>query len=141
MQTTIKVAQYRTLVRVAQACDPEITAKNRCLAKIEALQNEVDQHQKQIDAFDAGVRNLTGFPVEALIRKVIISGTDANGKPTKTTKYVPTDIVTYDEKNKEYIITTPGEEQPAEPVDKTIAPAETEETTAEPVNGDNALDW
>ena len=54
-----------------------------------------------------------------LVKKVIEPGVDVNGLPKKTTKYLPTDIVSYDEKHKQYIIsvddtpTTPTE--PTEP--------------------------
>lgn len=125
MKKEISVQQYRSLVRIAQACDPSVAKKNALAAKIAALQEQIDCEQANIDAMDAGARAMTGLPIEALIKKVIIPGTDANGKPTKTTKYVPTDILTYDEAKKKYVITV-GEDEPAD------APVE-EET---PVTGD-----
>jgi len=55
-----------------------------------------------------------GFPVDALVKKVIEPGVDVNGQPKKTTKYLPTDIVSYDEKHKQYVITLPDDKTPSE---------------------------
>lgn len=104
MKKEITVQQYRTAVRVAQACDPLITKKNNVKAKMQKLQEEVEEYQAQIDALDAGIRKIIGFPVEALVKKTITPGVDGNGKAIKTTKYVPTDIVSYNEETKKYEI-------------------------------------
>ena len=136
MKKIITVQQYRSAVRVAQACDPFITKKNSIKAKIDKLQEEYDFYDGQVAAMDAGIRKVIGFPVEMLIKKVIIPGTDSNGKATKTTKYVSTDIVTYDEEQKKYIITTPDEEA-ADNAPVAGDPVE----PADAVDGDNALNW
>ena len=67
-----------------------------------------------ISALEAGIKSIIGFRTEELVKKVIEPGTDKNGKEIKTTKYVPTDIVTYDKDKKQYVITTPDEESNTE---------------------------
>lgn len=47
------------------------------------------------------------------------------GKPVKVTKYVPTEIVSYDKEHKQYIITTP--DSPAELTEEDIPEAEISE--------------
>lgn len=131
-EVIISVSQYRSLIRIAQACDPSVTKKNALAAKIAVLQEQIDFEQANIDAMDAGARAMTGLPIEAIIKKVIIPGTDANGKPIKTTKYVPTDIIAYDETRKKYVITIDDDEPADAPVEEE-APV-----VAEPVAEDNA---
>ena len=47
------------------------------------------------------------------LKKVIepTGATDKTGKPIKVTKYLPTDIVSYDEQKKEYVINVPDNEE------------------------------
>jgi len=62
--------------------------------------------------------------VADLVKKVIepTGKTDPKtGKPIKVTKYLPTDIVSYDEATKEYVITVPEEGE-------TVVPPTTEDT-------------
>lgn len=112
--------------RTAQLCNPTIQARNSIRKKIEALATEYNNYDAQVKSLEAGVRQITGFSVEQLVQRVVEpavneDGTpklDKDGKPVKTTKYVPTSIVSYDKEHKQFVITTPD--------------------TAEPVEGDNA---
>lgn len=63
---------------------------------------------------------MVGVPVYKLVKKVIEpTGTmGKDGKPIKVTKYLPTNIVSYDEQKKQYVITLPDE--------NTIVPPTTE---------------
>ena len=64
-----------------------------------------------------------GFHVTDLVKKVIepTGKTDAKtGKPIKVTKYLPTEIVSYDEATKEYVITVPENEPVNEGSDNDI---------------------
>lgn len=111
MEKRISVNEFRSAVRVAQACNPLIIKRNSFLKKIEKLQEEYGAYDAQVKALESGIKTLLGVRVEDIVKKVIEPGTDSNGKPTKTTKYLPTDIVTYDKEKKQYIINIPEGEQ------------------------------
>ena len=102
--------------RVAQACNPIMSKRESVKAKIQKLQEEYAFYDKQVSALEAGIKNVTGFRVEELVKKVIEPGIDANGKPKKTTKWIHTSIVSYDAEKKQYVVTIPETSAPAEPV-------------------------
>ena len=112
MEKRISVTEYRAAVNIAKACQPITTKRETIKAKMAKLQEEYDAYDKQIIAFEAGIKNLTGFRVQELVKRVVeTTGTDPKtGKPIKTTKYVPTDIVKFDDVNKQYVIITPDAE-------------------------------
>ena len=112
MEKRISFDEFQSVKRVAQACNPLKVKKDKVQAKIEALQAEYKAYDTQISALEAGIKSIIGFRTEELVKKVIEPGTDKNGKEIKTTKYVPTDIVTYDKDKKQYVITVPDEETP-----------------------------
>lgn len=107
MKKRISFDEFQSVKRVAQACNPLKVKRDKVQAKIEALQAEYNAYDTQISALEAGIKSIIGFRTEELVKKVIETGTDKNGKEIKTTKYVPTDIVTYDKDKKQYVITTP----------------------------------
>lgn len=110
MKKSISFDEFQSVKRVAQACNPLKVKRDKVQAKIEALQAEYNAYDTQISALEAGIKSIIGFRTEELVKKVIESGLDKNGKETKTTKYVPTDIVTYDKDHKQYVISIPDEE-------------------------------
>ena len=81
--------------------------REKIKAKIEALNKEYNDYDTQIASLEAGIKQVVGFRVEELVKKVIEPGVDANGQPKKTTKYLPTDIVSYDENKKQFIVSIP----------------------------------
>lgn len=115
MEKRISYSQFQSVKCVAKACDPLITKRNKLGEKIKKLAAEFNDCNTQVDSLQAGIVAVIGLPVEKLVKKVIEPGVDVNGQPKKTTKYLPTDIVSYDEKHKQYVITTPdAEETPSE---------------------------
>lgn len=109
MEKRISVTAFRSVKNVAKAIDPTIRKREAVKKKIEALAEEYKVYDKQVSTLEAGIAETIGFRVEELVTKVVeTTGTDANGKPIKTTKYVPTNIVSYDEKAKQYVITVPN---------------------------------
>lgn len=114
MEKRISFDEFQSVKRVAQACNPLKVKRDKVQAKLEALQAEYNSYDAQISALEAGIKSIIGFRTEELVKKVIEPGTDKNGKEIKTTKYVPTDIVTYDKDKKQYVITTPDEESNTE---------------------------
>lgn len=117
MEKRISYSQFQSVKRVAQACDPLIVKKSKLKEKIEKLAAEYKDYDMQIASLEAGIKSVVGFRVEELVKKVIEPGVDQNGQPKKTTKYLPTDIVSYDENTKQYVITTPDEEKEENPSD------------------------
>lgn len=156
MEKRISYSHFQQTKNVAKTIDPILRQKARIQAQIDGLEEEfkqkaeealeklkqkikddmakkqaslvaqLEEKDKDIAVFEAGIVNNIGFHVTDLVKKVI--ETDANGN--KTTKYLPTDIVSYDSTTREYVITVPDEEQPeAEAAPE--APAEEAEAPAE----------
>ena len=86
--------------------------------KLEALNAELQAKDGQIEALESGVVKIVGFHVTDLVKKVMEPNgkIDDKGNPIKVTKFLPTDMVSYDEQKKEYVITTADDaEQPIVP--------------------------
>ena len=124
MEKRISYSQFQSVKCVAKACDPLISKRAKLKEKIDKLTAEYDGCDTQIKSLEAGIVTVIGFPVDMLVKKVIEPGIDVNGMPKKTTKYLPTDIVSYDEKHKQYIISV--DETPCSPNTPTTS---TESTT------------
>ena len=107
MEKRISFDQFQSVKRVAQACNPLMVKREKIKAKIEALNKEYNDYDTQIASLEAGIKQVVGFRVEELVKKVIEPGVDVNGQPKKTTKYLPTDIVSYDETKKQFIVSIP----------------------------------
>lgn len=110
MEKRISFDQFQSVKRVAQACNPLMVKREKIKAKIKALAKEHKDYDTQIASLEAGIKQVVGFRVEQLVKKVIEPGIDANGQPKKTTKYLPTDIVSYDEQHKQYVINIPDDD-------------------------------
>lgn len=126
MEKRISFDQFQSVKRVAQACNPLMVKREKIKAKIEALNKEYNDYDTQIASLEAGIKQVVGFRVEELVKKVIEPGVDVNGQPKKTTKYLPTDIVSYDETKKQFIVSIPDDNPEEEP--KSFS--ESEETTS-----------
>jgi hypothetical protein len=115
MEKRISFDQFQSVKRVAQACNPLMVKREKIKAKIEAFNKEYNDYDTQIASLEAGIKQVVGFRVEELVKKVIEPGVDANGQPKKTTKYLPTDIVSYDENKKQFIVSIPDNASEEEP--------------------------
>lgn len=140
MEKRISFFQFQSVKNVAKAIDPKlkekvalqkkaIALKEELEAKQAKLQKEIEEKtskmkaefdacQQQIDLLEAGIVQTLGFHVSDVVKKVIepTGKTDAKtGKALTITKYLPTDIVSYDEQTKEYVITFPDAETTEEP--------------------------
>ena len=134
MEKRISFDQFQSVKRVAQACNPLVVKRDKIRAKIEALAVEFKSYDTQISSLEAGIKQVVGFRVQELVKKVIEPGVDANGQPKKTTKYLPTDIVSYDEKHKQYVITIKDNDAAEEGTDTVSFQSE---ETVPPVEDDN----
>lgn len=136
MEKRISYDVFQSVKRVAQACNPLIVKRDKALEKIEAIKADCESYDAQVAALEAGVKQITGFRVEELVKKVVNTETDAAGNVKKTTKYVPTDIVTYDKDRRQYVIVTDVEEPVAEEDNATEEDVVTDEE-ATPSEGEN----
>jgi predicted transcriptional regulator len=106
MEKTISYSQFQSVKAVAKAIDPIMRKFKPIDEKIKALEEDRKFYQTQIDALEQGIVQILGFHVSDLVKKVVeVTGTTADGKPIKSTKYVPTENVAYDEAKKQYIVT------------------------------------
>lgn len=113
MEKRISYSQFQSVKCVAKACDPLLSKRIKLKEKLDKLTKEYEDCNTQISSLEAGIISVIGFPVDKLVKKVIEPGIDVNGLPKKTTKYLPTDIVSYDEKHKQYIISVNDETKEA----------------------------
>ena len=130
MEKRISYTEFQSVKSVAKACDPLIRKRDAVKRNVEKLAEEFKMLDAQIQTLEAGIKNIIGFRAEELVKKVIepTGAVDKEGKPVKQTKYVPTDIVTYDEAAKQYVITVPDEGGEATEETPTLEPsAETPE--------------
>ena len=134
MKKSISFDEFQSVKRVAQACNPLKVKRDKVQAKIEALQAEYNAYDTQISALEAGIKSIIGFRTEELVKKIIVPGTDKNGKEIKTTKYVPTDIVTYDKDKKQYVITVPDAPEANEDTNASDTEEEVSEDAQQPSN-------
>ena len=127
MEKRISYDQFMAVKRVAQAVNPLITKRNKAKEAMDKAQADYDNFNAQVEGLQSGIKQYVGFDVEQLIKKVIEPAvnedgtpkTDKNGKTLKVTKYVPTDIVSYDKENRQYVITVPDAEEQKEEVEST----------------------
>jgi hypothetical protein len=110
MEKRISYSQFQQVKSAAKMIDPLQRKMVPLKAKIAALVGELKGYQTQIDALEAGIVSILGFHVADLVKKVIepTGKTDPKtGKPLTVTKYLPTDMVSYDEQKKQYVISVP----------------------------------
>ena len=110
MEKRISYFEFQSVKSVAKAIDPKVKEAKKLETQIKELAEKYKGVLAEIDLYEAGVVKNIGLHVTDLVKKVMEpTGKEINGKPVKVTKYLPTDIVTYDDSTKEYVITIPGE--------------------------------
>lgn len=110
MEKRIKYSQFQQVKNAAKMIDPQKRKMKLVGEKIAALAAEYKGYQTQISALEAGIVQIMGFHVDDLVKKVIepTGKTDLKtGKPIVVTKYVGTDIVSYDKQKQEYVVEIP----------------------------------
>lgn len=128
MEKRISFFEYQNAVSVTKLIDPFVEKLKKAEAeekKLRAAYQELGEKiskvtmkevelQKKIDSYESGIVKIIGFHANDLVKKVTVptGKTTPGGKPAMTTDFVPSDIVTFDETTKEYIITTPDPENP-----------------------------
>ena len=145
MEKRISYSQFQQIKSAAKMIDPNMRKIEALKKKILPLINEMKQYQALNDSLEEGIVKVIGFHVAELVKKVIepTGATDKMGKPIKVTKYLPTDIVSYDEQKKEYVINLPEAPATETPVSSdefhpAEAGAEVPEVATEPANEQEA---
>lgn len=112
MRKEISYSQFQQVKAAAKMINPNICKIESLKKKIEPLAEEIESLQTLNASLEEGIVKIIGFHVYDLVKKVIepTGATDKAGKPIKVTKYLPTDIVSYDEQKKEYVIIVPDNE-------------------------------
>jgi len=113
MKKEISYSQFQQVKSAAKMIDPNMRKIEALKKKIMPLVAEMKQYQALNDSLEAGIVSVIGYHVADLVKKVIepTGATDKFGKPIKVTKYLPTDIVSYDEQHKVYVIETPSTDE------------------------------
>lgn len=108
MKKEISYSQFQQVKSAAKMIDPNMRKIEALRKKIMPLVEEMKQYQALNDSLEAGIVSVIGFHVSDLVKKVIepTGAIGKDGKPIKVTKYLPTDIVSYDEQHKVYVIET-----------------------------------
>lgn len=126
----LSTRKWATIKKTAQIVQPNVAKKQRLEAQIADLQNQLAEANASIAEWDGAIVRMTGYSSEQLIKRIVEpSGkTDANGKPLTITKWVPTELVRFNEETNTYVITdvpADGGSEVAAPVED-AAPAEVE---------------
>jgi len=113
MEKRISYSQFQQIKSAAKMIDPNMRKIEALKKKIVPLVEEMKSYQAINDSLEEGIVKVIGFHVYDLVKKVIepTGAIDKAGKPIKVTKYLPTDIVSYDEQKKEYVIIVPDNEE------------------------------
>ena len=140
MEKRISFNQFQQVKSAARMIDPLKRKMVPLEKKIKVLAQEYKDYQTQIDALEAGIVQILGFHVSDLVKKVIepTGATDKNGRPVMVTKYLPTDIVSYDEQKKQFVITSKEEEKKSVE-EEVIEEVEGEDITEEGDDNDDDL--
>ena len=134
MDKIVSFFEFQSVKNVARALEPHLREQRKIKAQLEKLAEEYKQQQAQIDALESGVVQILGYHVDELLTRTVET-IERSGKPVNTIKYVLTDIVSYDDTNKQYIIKGKNDEakdknskKKSEPEVKEEVPAEAMET-------------
>ena len=122
----LTIRNFAAIKRIAQNVNPLVVKKNRMLAQAKKILLEVKEIEEEIKGYEAGVVALTGgYQSEALVTKVVenTGKVDKDNAPIKVTKYIPTNLVTFNEEEncyyvpdfkKEEDVETPRVEEPTQ---------------------------
>ena len=133
MEKRISFYEFQSIKHVAEAMEPLLKKKARVEAEIKNLGEQYKGIDTQLKSYEAGVVSVIGLPVSKLVVRTTV--TDKNGNPVK--KFMPTDIVSYDEKTKQYVINVPDEGGNGQEAPAAQAPAAEAAPEAQPAEQEN----
>lgn len=102
----LSTRKWATIKKTAQIVQPNVAKAEKLKAKIKELTEELELTDAAIMQWDGAIVNMTGFRSSDLIRRVVepTGKTDGEGRVLTVTKWVPTEIVKFDEGKNVYII-------------------------------------
>ena len=122
----LTIRNFAAIKRIAQNVNPLVVRKNRMLAQAKKILLEVKEIEEEIKGYKTNIITLTGgYQSEALVTKVVedTGKVDKDNNPIKVTKYIPTNLVTFNEEEncyyvpdfkKEEDVETPQVEEPTQ---------------------------
>ena len=131
MEKRISYSQFQQVKSAAKMMDPNMRKIEALKKKIMPLVSEMKSLQDLNNSLEEGIVKIVGLPVYNMVKKVIepTGATGKDGKPIKQTKYLPTDIVSYDEQKKQYVITLPDTEGTIPPTTEGVAGSDFDKDT------------
>ena len=130
----LSTRKWAAIKKTAQIVQPNVSKAEKLKAKINELNEELEMTESAIMQWDGAIINMTGFRSSDLIKRVVeqTGKTDGDGRTLTVTKWVPSDIVKFDEERNVYCIDAAADVNPSEQAERTA------ENTAYADNGHDA---
>lgn len=127
----LSTRKWAAIKKTAQIVQPNVSKAEKLKAKINELNEELEMTESAIMQWDGAIINMTGFRSSDLIKRVVepTGKTDGDGRILTVTKWVPSDIVKFDEERNVYCIDAAADVKPSEQTEQTA------ENTAYAANG------
>lgn len=102
----LSTRKWAAIKKTAQIVQPNVSKAEKLKAKIKELNEELEMTESAIMQWDGAIINMTGFRSSDLIKRVVepTGKTDGDGRVLTVTKWVPSDIVKFDEERNVYCI-------------------------------------
>ena len=132
----LSTRKWAAIKKTAQIVQPNVSKAEKLKAKINELNEELEMTESAIMQWDGAIINMTGFRSSDLIKRVVepTGKTDGDGRTLTVTKWVPSDIVKFDEERNVYCIDASVDVKPSEQAEQTA------ENTAYAANGHDACE-
>ena len=117
----LSTRKWADIKKTAQIVQPNVSKAEKLKAKINELNEELEMTESAIMQWDGAIINMTGFRSSDLIKRVVepTGKTDGDGRTLTVTKWVPSDIVKFDEERNVYCIDTAAYVKPSEQAEQT----------------------
>ena len=117
----LSTRKWAAIKKTAQIVQPNVSKAEKLKAKINELNEELEMTESAIMQWDGAIINMTGFRSSDLIKRVVepTGKTDGDGRTLTVTKWVPSDIVKFDEERNVYCIDAAADVKPSEQAEQT----------------------
>lgn len=117
----LSTRKWAAIKKTAQIVQPNVSKAEKLKAKINELNEELEMTESAIMQWDGAIINMTGFRSSDLIKRVVepTGKTDGDGRILTVTKWVPSDIVKFDEERNVYCIDADADVKPSEQAEQT----------------------
>jgi hypothetical protein len=102
----LSTRKWATIKKTAQIVQPNVAKQAKLIAKIKELQEELEVVTSAIDDWDNAIKKMTGYSSAMLVKRVVepTDKTDKDGRVLSITKWVPSELVTFDEEKNTYYV-------------------------------------